>query len=353
MESKKKAFKERNKKHEEEAKIVPWEDYQQELVRLLSLSSALHQANQKKSLIQQKLNSLLQLEAESLNWSNELGEMWEKLEARKLVMGNKSMQSKVVQEKAKKQEEQLNSKIRSLLMAGTALSVASRRLQEAHKSLAGERGCVHLRNLQKVLRMRQQFLVSQISLLYPVKVVIGHRCEQELESCTSSSRSGNPSGLKPPDAASLTISGLHLSVLPFTKMNFFTDRKEVLRSATALGYIAHAVSLLASYLEIPLRYPIQVGASRTYICDYAPSVESISELMSTSLPYSPSKPMEFPLFLEGQDTTRSAYACFLLNKDVEQLLNLIGVESLGPRHVLANFKELLNNILSPQYVYSS
>lgn len=101
-----------------------------------------------------------------------------------------------------------------------------------------------------------------------------------------------------------------------------------------------AVSLLASYIKIPLRYPIRLGASRTYICDYAPPfVESVSEFTST-------KPMEFPLFLEGKETTRSAYAVFLLNKDLEQLLNFIGIESLGPRHVLANFRELLNKILS-------
>lgn len=261
------------------------------------------------------------------------------------------MHSKVVQEKVKKQEEFLSTEIRSLLVAGTALSVASRRLQEANRSLAGERGYVHLRNLQKLLRMRQQFMVSQVSLLYPVKVVIAHKHEQELESYTSNNKSGNPSGLKPLDGGSLTISGLHLTVLPFTKMSFFTDKKEVQGSATTLGYVAHAVSLIASYLEVPLRYPLRLGGSRSYICDYAPSVEvTSSDLTSISLPSTNSKPVEFPLFLEGQDTTRAAYAVFLLNKDLEQLLNFIGVESLGPRHVLANLKELLNTLLSPEYI---
>ncbi|MFS8000447.1 putative phosphatidylinositol 3-kinase [Helianthus anomalus] len=76
-----------------------------------------------------------------------------------------------------------------------------------------------------------------------------------------------------------------------------------------------AVSLIAFYLEIPLRYPLRLGGSRTYICDYAPSVEpTSSDFTSISLPSLSSKPMEFPLFLEGQDTTRSAYAVFLLNK---------------------------------------
>ncbi|PWA59337.1 hypothetical protein CTI12_AA392980 [Artemisia annua] len=341
---------ESNKKQEEEIKIVPWEDYQQELARFSSLSSALQQANHNKNFIQHKLHSLLHLEAESLKWSNELDEMREKLESRKLVMGNMSMQSKVVREKTKKQEEQLNSKIRSLLMAGSALSVANRQLQEANKSLGGEGGYVPLRNLQKFLRARQQFLVSQVSLLYPVKVVTGHTHDQQPESYTGRSGPGNPSAVKPLDAASLTISGVHLSVRPFTKMNFFTDKKEILSSATALGYVAHAVSLIGLYIKLPLRYPIRLGASRTYICDYAPSLEAISDLTSNSLPYSTSKPMEFPLFLDSQDTTRSAYAVFLLNKDVEQLLNFIGVESLGPRHVLVNFKQLLNHIFSREYI---
>lgn len=55
--------------------------------------------------------------------------MNERLESRKLVMGNMSMHSKVVEEKVRKQEEQLSSEIRSLLVAGTALSAARKRMQ--------------------------------------------------------------------------------------------------------------------------------------------------------------------------------------------------------------------------------
>lgn len=66
-------------------------------------------------------------------------------------------------------------------------------MQEANTSLSGERGYVNLKNLQKLLRARQQFMVSQISLLYPVKGVSGHTFEQELDSFSSSSKSGNSS----------------------------------------------------------------------------------------------------------------------------------------------------------------
>ena len=37
-------------------------------------------------------------------------------------------------------------------------------------------------------------------------------------------------------------------------------------------------------------------------------------------------------------------------QDLEQLLNFIGAQSLGPRHVLANLRELFRIILSPEYI---
>ncbi|TYI91996.1 hypothetical protein E1A91_D02G035300v1 [Gossypium mustelinum] len=158
-------------------------------------------------------------------------------------------------------------------------------------------------------------MISQVSLLFPVKILVGPAQKQELESYSSSSRLGNPSASKPVNQGSLTILGLNLTLLPFTKMSFFTDKKEVQRSATALGYVAHAVSLIASYLQVPLRYPLRLGGSRSYINDHASSMDPASSDLSLDTTLSANvKPAEFPLFLEGQDTTRAAYAVFLLNK---------------------------------------
>jgi hypothetical protein len=70
-----------------------------------------------------------QVNAESLNRLNELEEMREKLEAKKKVMERMSMCSKLAKEDAKMQQEQLSVEVRSLLLAGTALSVARKRLQ--------------------------------------------------------------------------------------------------------------------------------------------------------------------------------------------------------------------------------
>ncbi|XP_012481719.1 vacuolar protein sorting 38 isoform X1 [Gossypium raimondii] len=335
----------------ENVQLIEWEDFDNELARLWSLTSALKEANEKKQSLQEKLQSLIQVKTESLNKLNELEEMNERLEARKVVMANMSTRCKVATEHAKKQEEMLSTEVRSLLVAGTSLSVARKRLQEANRLLTEERGCVKLKNVQRMLRARQQYMISQVSLLYPVKILVGPAQEQELESYSSSSRLGNPSASKPVNQGSLTILGLNLTLLPFTKMSFFTDKKEVQRSATALGYVAHAVSLIASYLQVPLRYPLRLGGSRSYINDHASSIDPASSDLSLDTTLSANvKPAEFPLFLEGQDTTRAAYAVFLLNKDMEQLLNFIGVKSLGPRHVLANLKELLRCVQSSEYI---
>ncbi|KAK8485567.1 hypothetical protein V6N12_046802 [Hibiscus sabdariffa] len=130
------------------------------------------------------------------------------------------------------------------------------------------------------------------------------------------------------------------------------SKTEVQRSASALGYAAHAVSLIASYLQVPLRYPLRLGGSGSHTNDHAPSVESESSDLSSDTALSANvKKTEFPLFLECQDTTRAAYAVFLLNKVKLRLLSAKEVvEMHGPRHVLANLKELLRPVQSSEYI---
>jgi hypothetical protein len=52
--------------------------------------------------------------------------------------------------------------------------------------------------------------------------------------------------------------------------------------------------------------------------------------------------VEFPLFAEphAAESTRFAYAVFLLNKDLEQMLNAHGMLAVGPRHTLQNLKRI-------------
>ncbi|KAE9610449.1 putative phosphatidylinositol 3-kinase [Lupinus albus] len=332
-------------------KLIEWEDFEHDLARLSSLSSALNESKNKKKILQDKLESLIHVNSESLGRLNELEEMHQKLEMKKMMMESMAIRSRLLKEDVSKQEEQLSGAVQSLLVAGGALSEANKNLQESSRLLSEEEGYAHLRNLQKMLRVRQQYMTSQVSMLYPVKILVRPAQEQELEAYPAGSIAGTSAGLKQINQGSLTIQGLHLTMLSFRKMSLFTDKKELQRSATALGYVAHAVSLMASYLQVPLRYPLRLGGSHSYIIDNAPSIESTSsDALSSALSFTNAKHMEFPLFLEGQDTTRAAYAVFLLNKDLEQLLNFIGAKSLGPRHVLPNLRELSRIIQSSTFI---
>ncbi len=40
--------------------------------------------------------------------------------------------------------------------------------------------------------------------------------------------------------------------------------------AAALGYVAHMVDRIASYLDVPLRYPLRPGLSTSLVLDFTP-----------------------------------------------------------------------------------
>ena len=44
-------------------------------------------------------------------------------------------------------------------------------------------------------------------------------------------------------------------------------RIEEEQAATALGHVAHCVALLAAYLDVPLRYPVQPYGSYSFLRD--------------------------------------------------------------------------------------
>ncbi|XP_010556958.1 PREDICTED: uncharacterized protein LOC104826120 isoform X2 [Tarenaya hassleriana] len=274
--------------------------------------------------------------------------MRQRLEARKLLVARTSIGFKAAEQDVKNKEENLGIEVRSLLVGGTSLSVAKSKLQEANSQLEGEGGYARLKVVTSKLRKRQQYMITQVSSIYPLKIEAGPSLDQELESFPGGSRFGS----KPMSQGTVTILGLPFSMAPFTKMSLFTEKKEAQRSATALGYVAHAVSLTASYMTVPLRYPLRLGGSKSYIRDYAPYIEpSSSSDMSPMATLSQNQRfVEFPLFLDGQDTTRAAYAVFLLNKDIEQMLNYVGASGVGPRQVLSNLKELIRTVQSPEFI---
>ncbi|TPX45942.1 hypothetical protein SeMB42_g03844 [Synchytrium endobioticum] len=111
-----------------------------------------------------------------------------------------------------------------------------------------------------------------------------------------------------------TVCGLRLP-------NSDYSAKDEDKIATALGYTAHLITMIAYYLQVPLRYAIRPMSLRS----------SIRDRVTRQYQDNP----EFPLYSKGNDRFRFDYGVFLLNKDVEQLMNYVGLNVSNLRNTFS------------------
>lgn len=181
---------------------------------------------------------------------------------------------------------------RTLARSQVALLGAKQQLSNQEtKALEKEKEI--LRTLKESYEFRRWYLVAQIRTIYTIQ--------------------------QSQDGKSLSVNGFKLPNSDFTGC----DEEQI---ATALGYVSHILYLAAKYLEVPLRYPMIPMCSRSMILD---------EISQQTSP-------KFPLYSRGVDRTRFEYAVFLLNKNLEQLLNSQGLEIISLRHTLPNVQILLS-----------
>lgn len=111
-------------------------------------------------------------------------------------------------------------------------------------------------------------------------------------------------------------------------------------TAAALGHIAHILQLLSFYLGHPLVYPVTPRASTSTIYD---PISLLKTNAREAQRYGADKVLRtYPLFSRGVPRFRFEYALFLLNKDIQLLLETgFGVRVLDIRHTLPNLKYLL------------
>lgn len=117
----------------------------------------------------------------------------------------------------------------------------------------------------------------------------------------------------------------------------YTDATPALAFSVALGYVAHAVTMCSSILNIPVRNPIKYEGSRSKM------VDCIKVL--------PTADREFPLYCRsGPPTNALLYAVFLLNQNISQLKYYLCLSRGDPRATLANLHDIMNvpsiNVLS-------
>ncbi|KAF0362031.1 uv radiation resistance protein [Gigaspora margarita] len=181
-------------------------------------------------------------------------------------------------------------------------------LEESHKILGRAREALFVTTSK--LCARQKELVADLLTIYPIEQVQSENF-------------------------SFKILGVPLPNSVFTGC----DEEQV---ATALGFTCHLINMLAYYLGVPLKFPMTPMSSKSIIRDP----------ISTSL----SSSRQFPLYSKGVDRFRFEYAVFLLNKNIEQLMNSQGLLVMDLRHTLPNLKYLILSLISRKvvpYIYTS
>lgn len=124
-----------------------------------------------------------------------------------------------------------------------------------------------------------------------------------------------------------TINGL---LLPNT--NYEGQDEEDM--AAALGHVCHLTNLLSKYLDVPLKYTIISMLSRSQIVDNIKNEGT------------------YPLYSKAQEYENFAYGVFLLNKNIEQLVNSQGMTISNLRNTLPNLKMLIDNFVEKDLQYS-
>lgn len=105
---------------------------------------------------------------------------------------------------------------------------------------------------------------------------------------------------------------------------------------SALAFVAQLVLLLSSYLHIPLPYPLTTLGSKAIVRDGISIMNGPRAYVSCIVSHS-----SFVLHGRGTELYRYEYAVFLLNKNIEQLMNKCHVPVLDLRNTLPNLKNLL------------
>ncbi|BBN13832.1 UV radiation resistance-associated gene protein [Marchantia polymorpha subsp. ruderalis] len=361
---------------EKEVKVVDWAKFHDVFYELGGVALKLNQLKAKKAALSEKLEALLQNCSKSIERVDCLESMKARFQKKKKVLESATATLLESSEQLDLTKKKLLPSVQTLHQSAKALAGAQSRLQEADRLLNGDGGHGRLTMLRKQLDARRRQMVGQVASLYPLATCTHHGPPSYNKQNHQAIANSQPSGpSNPPSAASevkenldypcsgpasgevptngveetsIAIAGLQLVVPVKKQPGLFNEKNDYETSATALGYVAHVVYLMASYLDVPLRYPLRLGASRTYIRDYSPAAEpAIVESGAIAVPAGSSKiGVEFPLFSDNQELTRSAYAVFLLNKDLEQMLNRLGVDSVGPRHTLPNLNRLINAVTS-------
>lgn len=239
------------------------------------------------------------------------------------------LQSQVKAEKADVEERRktLSSRREALSKRKERLEAAKSLLEDNEKKMNDQKEKIkELKQVQSDLSVslynRRVSLLRSLEVIFPIELIDASTLLFTINGLALPNNvSDDKTSTTPKNQStrSLEKEALSSSTSKFSKI----DEESI---ASALGLVAQLVTLLSSYLSTPVHYPIATAGSRAVILD------GISVM---------SGPRTFPLYSKGVESYRFEYAVFLLNKDIEQLMNCNHITLLDLKHTLPNLKNLI------------
>ncbi|XP_058058356.1 UV radiation resistance-associated gene protein [Anopheles bellator] len=126
-----------------------------------------------------------------------------------------------------------------------------------------------------------------------------------------------------------TSQGMYtINDVPLPNAESYTDSTPALALSVALGFVAHAVMMCSSFLDSPLRNPIQYDGSRSKVMDIIKPLPTVDR--------------EFPLHCRSGPAPNSVlYGVYLLNQNISQFKFQLGMSRGDPRATLVNLHSIL------------
>lgn len=281
------------------------------MLRLAKLDDSIQDALVTRNKLASDLEGLLQANKEALNERDRVPEADDRVKT--IDYAKKTVEKQLEKARRQAEEKRESLRVRRQLMKDD-LSARSSSLQEM---LANSPELPHYRSEREVkkgaIQNQRRRVCEDLQKIYPISPV-------------------------PKKSLAFTIRDLSL---PNSDALDDVESPDIL--AAALGYVSHVLLMLSFYLSQPLPYPVNPRGSASTILD---PISILKPATNTSKPLTEKAERlqrTYPLFTKGGvPRFRFEYAVFLLNKDIQILLETcFRVRVLDVRQTLVNLKYLL------------
>ncbi|KAK5681782.1 hypothetical protein LTS10_006315 [Elasticomyces elasticus] len=288
------------------ARLLPTSSFDA-LLRLAKLDDSIQDALATRNQIAAELETLIGSHQTALEDRDRVPEAEDRLKT--IEYAKKTVQKQV--EKGRRQTEEK----REALLSRRSLMKADleRRDAQAKEMGPAKVEALHIRDdlvtRKRAITAQRRRVCEDLSMVYPITPL-------------------------PTKSLTFTIRGL---ALPDSQD---LDAEPPEKVAAVLGHVAHILQMLSFYLRQSLPYPVIPRSSTSTIED---PISLLKTTASTTQKYGDERALRtYPLYSKGVPRFRFEYGVFLLNKDIQILLEgVYGLKVVDIRQTLPNLKYLL------------